>query len=70
MARNLGDNQELGGYAKMLPERDLEWQAMKQSLLDFFFALQTRTFYMLRQMYQRKLIPSSVYLPFWNTESH
>lgn len=54
----------------MLPERDLEWQAMKQSLLDFFFALQTRTFYMLRQMYQRKLIPSSVYLPFWNTESH
>lgn len=54
----------------MLPERYLEWQAMKQSLLDFFFALKTRTFYMLRQMHQRKLIPSTAYPPFWNMESH
>ena len=51
----------------MLAERDLVVSNETVSV-DFFCALQNRTFYMLREIYQRKLIPSSIYLPFWNKD--
>lgn len=44
LAMNVGDNHEEGGYVKALAERDLEWQARKQSLFDFFLRFAKQDF--------------------------